>query len=213
MAKQSPTKAEYWYRLSTPPRVALKPIMAGRLKGKNDINPVWRLKVMSDVFGTVGVGWKYELHDPVFRTGPDNQEAVFVRCDLYIKDGEEWSAPITGWGGNMFVEKERNGLHLNDEAIKMAATDALGTAMKSLGVAADVYQGIFDTKYSSGGGGGASRSNSVSCPKCKSQMWANLDQAKKNFRCRDCGTIVYELLRDGSNNPDFDNMYKQYKED
>ena len=48
----------------------------------------------------------------------------------------------------MLVEMERNGLYCNDEGFKMAITDALGTALKMLGVAADIYQGgNHDTKY------------------------------------------------------------------
>ena len=36
----------------------------------------------------------------------------------------------------------------NDEGYKMAITDALGTAMKVIGVAADIYRGNFDgSKY------------------------------------------------------------------
>jgi hypothetical protein len=48
----------------------------------------------------------------------------------------------------MLVEQEKNGLHTNDECFKMAVTDALSVAMKSLGMAADVYKGLWDgTKY------------------------------------------------------------------
>jgi hypothetical protein len=44
-------------------------------------------------------------------------------------------------------------VHGNDEAMKMAITDALGTAMKMLGMAGDVYRGFVnggtsDSKYS-----------------------------------------------------------------
>jgi len=44
---------------------------------------------------------------------------------------------------------EKNGYYVSDEADKMALTDAMGVAMKALGVAADVYweKGQFDSKY------------------------------------------------------------------
>ena len=66
-------------------------------------------------------------------------------------DGE-WSDAIPGTGGSSLVAMERSGAYVSDEAYKMALTDALSVAMKSLGVAADVYYskdkvGQFDTKY------------------------------------------------------------------
>jgi len=48
----------------------------------------------------------------------------------------------------MLVTKESKGLHSSDEGFKMAVTDALSTAMKLLGVGADIYSGMWDgTKY------------------------------------------------------------------
>ena len=62
-------------------------------------------------------------------------------------DGE-WSDAIPGSGGSMFIEKESNGPHTSDEAIKMATTDALSVACKMLGFASDVYAGFWDgSKY------------------------------------------------------------------
>jgi len=43
--------------------------------------------------------------------------------------------------------KESSGLYLNDEAYSMALTDALGKAMKMIGVAATVYCNMPATKY------------------------------------------------------------------
>ncbi len=57
---------------------------------------------------------------------------------------KEWSSPIPGIGGSMLVAKEQSGLHTSDEAYKMAITDALSVAMKMLGVAADIYAGLWD---------------------------------------------------------------------
>jgi len=44
----------------------------------------------------------------------------------------------------MLVENESKGPHTSDEAYKMALTDALSVAMKALGVAADIYLGMWD---------------------------------------------------------------------
>lgn len=77
---------------------------------------------------------------------------VFVMISFYYKDGDKWSEPIPAYGGDYLVKKDKNGIHGNDEAMKMAVTDALGTAMKMIGVAADVYRGLIangasDSKY------------------------------------------------------------------
>lgn len=43
------------------PADALKSIQAGRLKGMSDVNPMWRMKRMTEIFGPVGFGWKYTI--------------------------------------------------------------------------------------------------------------------------------------------------------
>lgn len=131
-----------------PDRV-LKPIGAGRLKGKSDINPQWKISLMTEIYGMCGIGWKFEIVDkstmPVANTG---EVMLFMTVAVYIKNGESWSEPVYGMGGDFIVKKERNGLYSNDEAFKMCLTDALGNALKYIGVAADVYEQLNDTKYS-----------------------------------------------------------------
>jgi hypothetical protein len=133
--------------LATPPAGATKPIAAGRLKGKSDINPQWRIEAMTEVFGICGIGWKYSIDRLWTEAGSDNQVMAFALVSLYVKLDGEWSEAIPGIGGNMIVAVERSGLHTSDEGFKMAVTDALSVAMKFVGVAADVYRGVFDTKY------------------------------------------------------------------
>ena len=45
------------------PDIAKRQIGAGRLKGKTDINPMWRLKTLTEQFGPCGFGWKYVITD------------------------------------------------------------------------------------------------------------------------------------------------------
>jgi len=139
-----------WNKISKPPTTALKAIGAGRLKGKSDINPQWRYQSMTDHFGPCGVGWKFTVDRKWTEPAPDNQVFAFADISLYYKrnDSDGWSEAIPGNGGSMLVAKESNGLHASDEAYKMAITDALGTAMKMLGMAAEIYLGNFDgSKY------------------------------------------------------------------
>lgn len=133
--------------MSTPPAWAIKKIEAGRLKGKSDINPQWRYQVMTENFGNCGEGWKWEIKRTWTEAGTEGQVFVFVEVAVYHRLGSEWSCPIPGIGGDMLIKAEKSGLHCNDEAYKMACTDALGAALKFLGVAADIYANHTDTKY------------------------------------------------------------------
>ena len=129
------------------PGSAKKPITAGRLKNMTDINPMYRIKVLTEQFGACGIGWKYEIVSERLEQGANDEICAFVRINLYFKQDGEWSAAIPGTGGASFVAKERNGLYTSDECFKMALTDAISVACKALGVGADVYWEKDRTKY------------------------------------------------------------------
>lgn len=132
----------------TPPPEALREIKAGRLAGKSDINPMWRIKTLTEQFGPCGVGWKYTIERLWTEQGANGEIAAFALINLYHRIGEGWSEPIPGIGGNSFVAKEKSGMYTSDECYKMALTDALSVACKALGVAADVvYWQADKTKY------------------------------------------------------------------
>lgn len=135
------------------PQDALKPIQAGRLKGKSDINPMWRIKMLTSLFGPVGIGWYYTI-DKQWMEACGDEIAAFVNISLYIRVNNEWSKPIQGTGGSMFAAKEKNGVYVSDEGYKMALTDAISVACKALGFAADVYWNTDSTKYQAGTTGG-----------------------------------------------------------
>lgn len=137
----------FWDKLKRPPERALKTIQAGRLRGMTDISPQWRYEVMTEVFGPIGIGWKYEIVRFWTEPASANQVLAFCQINLYVKV-DSWSDAIPGIGGSMLIASEKNGLHSSDEAYKMALTDALSVAMKQLGVAADIYAGLWDgSKY------------------------------------------------------------------
>lgn len=131
------------------PKEAQKPIQGGRLAGFTDINPMWRIKTLTEQFGVVGFGWYYEIVDEKIVEGANNEKVAFVKINLFVKMGEEWSKPIQGTGGSSFVAKEKNGLYTSDECLKMALTDAISVACKAIGIGADVYYGTSDSKYNS----------------------------------------------------------------
>lgn len=128
------------------PKEAQKPFNNGRFSG-TDINPMWRIKKLTEEFGICGFGWYYEITDKWLEKGQDDIVAAFVNINLFIKIGEEWSKPIQGTGGNTFVSKNKNGYQVSDECYKMALTDAISVAAKALGVGADIYFSNDRTKY------------------------------------------------------------------
>ena len=131
------------------PDNAKKTITGGRLNGFTDINSMWRIKALTEQFGPCGVGWYIETKD-FWSEEHGDETAVFVIVNLYYKTSSgEWSAPVTGIGGNKIVKKEKNGTYLSDEAYKMAETDAIGSACKKIGMGADVYWSEDRTKYTS----------------------------------------------------------------
>lgn len=152
MAKDK--KMEIYQAHREPPKEALKPINAGRLKGMSDINPMWRIKALTETFGACGIGWYYTV-DKQWIEPCGDESVAFVNISLYIKEEEtgEWSKPIFGTGGSKLIAQERNGKYVSDEAYKMATTDAISVACKQLGIAADVYfqndRTRLETKYDS----------------------------------------------------------------
>lgn len=138
---------EIYNKVRSVPEGALKTIQAGRLKGMSDINPMWRIKMLTEMFGPCGFGWRYEITRMWNESGAAGVISAFVTINLFVKQEEEWSQPIPGIGGSSFVAQEKSGLYTSDECYKMALTDAISVACKSLGMAADVYFANDRTKY------------------------------------------------------------------
>jgi hypothetical protein len=131
------------------PPEAQKPIKGGRLSGMTDINPMWRIKCLTEQFGAVGIGWYPKIISQWLETGADGNVTAFCNIELYVKQDGEWSMPIPGTGGSMLVAKERSGLFTSDECYKMAFTDALSVACKLMGFGANIYWAAgSESKYS-----------------------------------------------------------------
>ena len=120
---------------------------AGGFKG-TAIKPIYTEQKMTEVFGPVGKGWG--MGQPSFTTVPgnDGQVAVYCTVELWWRENEVMHGSVFGVGGDMVVVKQAAGLRTDDEAFKKAFTDAVGNAMKHLGMSADVHMGRFDdSKY------------------------------------------------------------------
>lgn len=174
------------------PAEAQRAISAGRLKGKTDINPMWRIKALTEMFGPVGEGWWYTVDKIWSEEGNAGERCSFVQISLYYKkeDGQT-SSPVIGIGGNMLVTKESKGLYTSDECYKMALTDAISVACKEIGIGADVYWKEDRTKYSS-------------IQKPTNQTQANVqtqpsDVGKTRYTCSECNKPINDQIDKNGN--------------
>ncbi len=151
---------QLWDKYKEVPKEFQKKIEAGRIKGFTSINPMWRIKSLTEEYGPCGFGWK--ITDMVFTNTVANNNEITVSCtlNLLVKFINKWSAPIPGTGGAKIAAMEQKGLFVSDEANKMAATDALSFACKLLGFGADIYMG----------GKGGDDSNKYDKPKEKASI-------------------------------------------
>ena len=80
---------ENWNRLSTVPVTSLKPISFGALKGKSDINPQWRYKAMTEVYGSCGIEWSHRLVQQTIVDGANGEKLIYLEVAVKLKDGED----------------------------------------------------------------------------------------------------------------------------
>ena len=139
---------ETYEKLRNVPKEAQKQFSNGKFSG-TDINPMWRIKKMTEVFGMCGIGWYVEVVNREMIKADNGEQSAFISVKLYIKDEKsgEWSKPIYGEGGNSYEKVTRNGISVSDEAFKMAYTDAISNATKMLGLGADIWFANDKTKY------------------------------------------------------------------
>jgi len=121
------------------PQEAKKQFNNGRFSG-TDINPMWRIKRLTEIFGPCGIGWYYDVVRREIVEASNGTKCAFVATNLYIMTKEGWSKPIYGEGGNTFESNTKSGsTTVSDEAYKMALTDAISISAKQLGLGADVW--------------------------------------------------------------------------
>lgn len=136
---------EIYNKAKEVPNEAQKKITGGRLNGMTDIKPMWRIEKLTELFGPCGIGWKAPIKSKEIIEGANGEKIAIVDIDLFYKYEGEWSEAVAGTGGSSFIANESKGLYTSDECFKMAYTDALSVACKSLGIGANVYWG--DSKY------------------------------------------------------------------
>jgi hypothetical protein len=131
-----------WNSCQSTPSEYLKDFKkAGGFSGKS-IDPVYRIRKLTELFGPCGQGWCFVQEDQWSESG-SGAYVVYVRGHLWWKDPETGATyqTMSHTGGTVADRAP-------DEAYKMAETDALGKCCLDLGMSADVYLGCHDAdKY------------------------------------------------------------------
>jgi hypothetical protein len=139
---------ELWDKLRRVDPVHSKPFTrAGGFKG-TAVKPSEQERLMTETFGPVGIGWgmtKPEYHEVV----AGQEILVYCTVGMWYLHGGQKSDTFWGEGGDKIVTVRANGtVSVDDEARKKSLTDALGNAMKRIGMAADIHMGRWDdSKY------------------------------------------------------------------
>lgn len=138
------------------PGNALKQFNNGKFSG-TDINPMWRIRCLTEEFGPCGLGWYPEIVRLWTESVANDEVLAMAHVRLYVKYGTEWSKPIEGTGGNIITRysKKNESLDNSDEGYKMAITDALSVCCKYLGIGASVWWDEEKTKYTKSESAGA----------------------------------------------------------
>ena len=176
-----------WERFCVTPPAATKNFKKGGWSG-TDINPAYRLKCLTELFGPQGIGWGWTIHEKWREVWPSRVKdgdhwmdyeapCAFVMLSLWYMDGgekKECSPQIGGTECDLAP----------DEVWKMSITDAVGKCCLALGIAADVYLGQFDGKYREGHDAPRQqRPAKPACPKCHKSEFVFANKDKPGFFC------------------------------
>ena len=191
----------FYHQFMNTPKDAQKSFNNGRFSG-TDINPMYRIKVLTEVFGPSGFGWwtqnvRYEFVEAdITNTAAENapqqkETSVFCELELIVKDPEtgEISQPIYGVGGNTYIAWGKYGPRASDEAKKMAYTDALSIACKSLGIGHDIWYSNDRTKYT------MPNDSSVETPKKTSKEKTEAPAEQPAEHTVDTASVIDEIAK------------------
>lgn len=141
-----------WEQVRTPD---LKYTKEAKVDGQQitAISGQYMIKLATEQFGPVGIGWGWNVLEERFDKGPEvfnDKGAVIgqiiahtVRIKLWFKlNGER--GEIEQYGCTKFSYKATGGMYTDSEAPKKSLTDAIKKALAMLGFCSDIYMGLFD---------------------------------------------------------------------
>lgn len=148
--KPTPTASnmELWDKLRRVDPVHSKQFQrAGGFRG-TAVKPSEQERLMTETFGPIGFGWG--MTKPEYKEVPAGSEMlVYCTVGVWYRWNGERSDIFWGEGGDKIVVVRKSGdVSADDEARKKSLTDAIGNALKRIGMAADIHLGLWDdSKY------------------------------------------------------------------
>ena len=107
-----------------------------------DIKSQYRIQRLTETFGANGVGWGLKHIERWRDSWPGvNFDCCYVMASLWYKIGGETFETSAQVGGTLVDGSP-------DECWKSATTDVLGKCASTIGLGADIYLGLIDSKYS-----------------------------------------------------------------
>ena len=138
MGVRSMSNMKLWDSLKETDPKYTKPFSKFGGKQLTTVDPMYQIQMMTNMFGPVGKGWKYEVEYKYI----DGLVFAEVKLKWFDKQWYEYG-PVCSVQN---LSKKNGGL--DDEAPKKAMTDAMTKAFSHLGMSADVFLGMFDnSKY------------------------------------------------------------------
>lgn len=119
------------------------------------INGMYMVQKATEMFGPVGLGWGWDIEEERYDEGQailggaDGKQELgktlthTIRLKLWYElDGKR--GEITQFGHTVYMRKTKYGISTDPEAPKKSLTDAMKKCLSLLGIASDVFLGMFD---------------------------------------------------------------------
>lgn len=114
-------------------------VKGGGFKG-TAIKPIYLIHKATEQWGSMGDKWGAESVEHII-----SGNTIFIKARVWYT-ADKNKAMVEHWGGDVLTKGDKQ--TPNDEAFKMAFTDAVGKCLSMLGFGADVHMGKFeDSKY------------------------------------------------------------------
>ena len=199
-----------WETLSKTNPEFTKPLPGYGGKTLTTIDPMYQIQMMTDLFGPVGLGWKYKVDYKYI----DGLVFAEVTIKYFTNEWHEYG-PVCSVQN---LSKSNN--KLDDEAPKKAMTDAMTKAFSHLGMSADVFLGKFDdSKYVEQMKQEFSQPQPQEIPKTNGKrnieldMQFNIDQIKKDIKKIDDIYLLRSWKKDNPNLFDSNQMsVREYRQ-
>lgn len=143
---------EIWNKVQeTDPKFTKKDHI-GVNKGFTSINGVYIFKKATEIFGSVGIGWGYDILEERYddagtftlkEGGLITAKNHTLKVELWYKLNDK-IGKIINYGHTKYLYKSKYGYSVDEEAPKKSLTDALKKCLSMLGFSADIFMGQFD---------------------------------------------------------------------